>query len=243
MNVLMVGAAGLVGRRLTEELEKYHTVRLADIVPIPGDDRAMIVDIRDLNQVLPAMEGMDAVVHTAIASTRHGETPEEFDSERFDINVKGTYHVLEAAHRCGVSRAVCTSSLMAVHGHGKEKYIGPDTPENPLTVYGLTKYLNERICQFYGENYDMSVICLRIAGPTDPDAPGPKERGVGAQSPAFPDLVRAYKLALEVPHQGYDLIQIVGETSRRRWDLSKAERILGYRPEYNFEKMGYPIRG
>jgi len=239
----MIGAAGLVGHKLVEELEKHHTLRLGDIQPISGDDRSRIVDIRDLDQVLQAMEGMDAVVHTAIASARHGKPSKEFDSARFDVNVKGTYHVLEAAHRCGVRRAVCTSSLMAVHGHGKEKFIGPDTPENPLTIYGLTKYLNERICQFYGENYDMSVICLRIASPTDPDAPGPKERGVSPQSPAFPDLVRAYKLALEVPHEGYDLIHLVGENSKRRWDLSKAERILGYRPKYNFEEMGYTIRG
>ena len=52
-----------------------------------------------------------------------------------------------------------------------------------------------------------------------------------------------HKLALEAPHEGYDLIHIVGENSKRRWDLSKAERILGYRPEYNFEEMGYTIRG
>lgn len=239
----MVGAAGYVGRKLTEGLDGYHTLRLADIEPIPEDDRAIVVDIRDLKQVLAAMEGMDAVAHTAIASTRHGSPPEEFDSARFDINVKGTYHVLEAARRCGVRRVVCTSSLMVVHGHGREKYIGPDTPEHPVGIYGLTKYFNERICQFYGENYDMSVICLRIAGPVDPDDPGPKERGISPQSPAFPDLVRAYKLALEVPHKGYDLIQIVGECSKRRWDLSKAERILGYRPEYNFEEMGYAISG
>ena len=243
MNVLMVGAAGYVGRKLAEGLGRYHSLRLADIAPISGDDRSTVVDIRELDQVLAVMKGMDAVVHSAIASTRHGEIPEEFDSERFDINVKGTYHVLEAARRCGVRRVVCTSSLTVVHGHGKEKYIGPDTPENPSGIYGLTKYLNERICRFYGENYDMSVICLRIAHPVDPDDPGPKARGVSPQSPAFPDLVRAYKLALEVPHEGYDLSQIVGECSKRRWDLSKAERVLGYGPEYNFEEMGYRIGG
>ncbi|HUG91002.1 MAG TPA: hypothetical protein VML55_09225, partial [Planctomycetaceae bacterium] len=57
----------------------------------------------------------------------------------------------------------------------------------------------------------------------------------------FPDLLEAYRLALEAPGIGFEIVTIVGESSRRRWDISKAERVLGWRPKLRLEDVGFEL--
>jgi hypothetical protein len=58
---------------------------------------------------------------------------------------------------------------------------------------------------------------------------------------AFPDLVEAYRLSLSASDVKFEIVTIVGESSRRRWDLSKAGLVLGYRPKYRLEDLGYAL--
>ncbi len=59
---------------------------------------------------------------------------------------------------------------------------------------------------------------------------------------AFPDLLQAYQLALAVADVEFEIVTIVGESSKRRWDLSKAERVLGFKSQYRLEDLGYTLR-
>ena len=74
-----------------------------------------------------------------------------------------------------------------------------------------------------------------------PDGQKPEGGPLRAQWIGFPDLLRAYELALTAPGIGFEIIHLVGESSQRRWDLSAAERALGYRPEYRLEDLGYRL--
>ena len=58
----------------------------------------------------------------------------------------------------------------------------------------------------------------------------------------FPDLISAYRLALKAKEIGFEIVTLAGESTKRRWDLSKAERVLGYVPEYRLEESGYTLR-
>jgi hypothetical protein len=51
-------------------------------------------------------------------------------------------------------------------------------------------------------------------------------------------LVEAYRRALLAPDVGFEIVTLVGESSHRRWDLAKAERVLGYRPSLRLEDLG-----
>jgi uronate dehydrogenase len=237
MKVLITGAGGCVGRRLSRHLAPRHELVLGDLQPGP-DFRHL--DITRLGSVEAACAGIDAVIHLAVASGMEGEIEDDaFNELRWDINVKGTGHVFEAAVRCGVRRVVHTSSLMVVWGYGPGEYVGPDAEPRPVGTYAITKHLGEVIARDYHQRHGLSTVCLRIAKPVDVEDPATRPGPIRPQWIAFPDLCRAYELALTAPDIGFEIMHMVGESSARRWDLSKAEQVLGYRPEYRLEEMGY----
>ena len=57
----------------------------------------------------------------------------------------------------------------------------------------------------------------------------------------FPDLLQAFQKAVTASIAGCEVITIVGESKQRRWDLSKAEQLLGYRPTLIPEELGYQM--
>jgi uronate dehydrogenase len=54
----------------------------------------------------------------------------------------------------------------------------------------------------------------------------------------LPDLAQAFAQALTVRLWGYEVVTIVGDSSRRLWDLKPARRVLGYRPSYYLDDLG-----
>ena len=58
---------------------------------------------------------------------------------------------------------------------------------------------------------------------------------------AFPDLVQAYRCAVEAKDIGFEVVTIVGESAHRRWDLKKAKQVLGYRPSIRLADLGYRL--
>ena len=242
MRVLITGAAGYIGRKLTQSLEREHDLRLGDVQPIAGDSRFVPCDVTCPAQVHSAMQGTDTVIHLAIAAGHEGDyEDDQFNQWRFDVNVKGTWNVLEAAHRCRVRRVVHTSSLMVVWGYPAPEWVPADAPARPVGTYAQTKQLAEILCDHAARASNLSIVCLRIAKPIDLDDPAWKQRPLRPQWVPFPDLVEAYRLSLTADISGFEIVTLVGESTRRRWDLSKAERLLGYRPRYRLEELGYTL--
>ena len=242
MRVLITGAAGYIGRRLARGLEADHDLRLSD-VSVPSDDpRWLRLDVTRPADVAEALRGVEAVIHLAVASGHEGDYEDDaFNQVRFDINVKGTWNVLEAARRASVRRFVFTSSLMVVWGYAPPQEVAGNAPPRPVGTYAVTKELGEVLCEHYARSFGMSVVCLRIPKPIDLADPAWKQRPIRPQCIAFPDLVEAYRRALVAPNIGFEIVMVVGESSRRRWDLSRAEKLLGYRPTLPLENFGYEL--
>jgi uronate dehydrogenase len=239
MRVLVTGAAGYVGRRISRGLEAEHDLRLGDLA-VPGEAGWVRLDVTRPEQVAAALAGIEAVVHLAVASGHEGDYEDDaFNQLRFDVNVKGTWNVLEAARRAGVQRFVFISSLMVVWGYPPTEWVPGDAEPRPIGTYAVTKRLGEMLCQHQARSFGLSVVCLRIPKPIDLDDPRWRQRPIRPQWLAFPDLVQAVRLALVAPNIGFEVVTVVGESSRRHWDLSKAERVLGYRPTVHLEELGY----
>jgi uronate dehydrogenase len=242
MHVLITGAAGLIGRQLSQALQSEHTLRLADVRPPTAAPPWVQMDVTDLREVEQAIQDVEAVVHLAVVSGYEGDYEDDaLNQRRFDVHVKGTANVLEAARRAGVRRFVHTSSLTVAWGYPPPAWVESDAPARPVGTYALTKHLGEAACEYYARQHGLSVVCLRIPKPVDLEDDAWKQRKLRPQWIAFPDLIQAYRLALTAPEIGFEIVTVVGESRQRRWDLSKAERLLGYRPTLRLEELGYDV--
>ncbi|HEY7326018.1 MAG TPA: NAD(P)-dependent oxidoreductase [Gemmataceae bacterium] len=234
--VLVTGATGEVGRGVLPWLEEQFSLRLLSLDPPNGDPRCTQADLLDWHALSAALRGVDSVLHLAIAPGHSGVYEEDaFNDQRFDVNVKGTFHVFEAARRAKVRRIVHVSSLMVLWGHGMVGPIPGDALPRPTSTYALTKTLTEDIARHYADRHGMEVITLRIATPLDIDNLHHLRRPVRPQQVPLPDLGQAFVRALSVPLERYEIVTIVGESSRRIWDLEPARRVLGYEPRYRLD--------
>jgi uronate dehydrogenase len=240
--VLVTGGTGEVARGVLPYLESQFDLHL--LAPDATGDplRHVRADILDWQALTHAMTGAGAVLHLAVASGHCGTYENDaFNDERFDVNVKGTYHVFETARRAGVRRIVHVSSLMVVWGHGKESLVPGDATPKPVGTYAVTKALSESIARYYAETQGMEVITLRIAAPLDLSDPSLRRKPLRPQQVPLADLAQAFALALTAPLQKYEVVTIVGESSKRVWDLGPARRVLGYSPRFNLDELGIPL--
>jgi uronate dehydrogenase len=244
MRVLITGAAGYIGRHLARGLDGEHELRLADVQAAEANSRSVLADVTRLEDMLRIMDGIDAVVHLAIASGHEGDVEDDaLNALRFDVNVKGTYNVLEAARRHGVWRVVHTSSIMVTWGYPPHDRIASDAPPRTVGTYSLTKSLGESICEHFARNHGLSIVCLRIPKPIDPNDPRWQGRRLRPQWLPFADLVQAYRLALTTADINFEIITVVGAASHGRWELEKAQQLLGYRPTVSLERLGFEMGG
>jgi nucleoside-diphosphate-sugar epimerase len=244
MNVLMVGGAGRVGTFITPYLREHHDLRILDVRP-PSHDGVDYVEGSVLDQAAlrRALDGMDVFVNLMMRSPQGGSSTEqtlEQITDNYTTNTLGLHMLLFTAQELGVTRGVHTST-MSVHYRERETYRGEEqVPLDSPSVYGLTKGLGERICQYFAEWFDMSLIALRITAPRERDA----YRRERIDPPAHvvegrlfvtdeQDLAQAYLAALEVVQVGsgrFDAVFIAGDEDERAHNLTKARRLLGWEP-------------
>jgi len=117
-------------------------------------------DLVDYESLLKAVYDTEAVVHcAALMAVPGGMSERQF----FDINVKGTFNLLEAVRQKTpkTKRVVYISSTSAYDVYtSKDLPIKETSPLNPLSLYGLTKVLNEEIVFNYVFQYDIPVTAL-----------------------------------------------------------------------------------
>ena len=95
--VLITGVAGVVGQACVAHLSDRYELSGLDIKD-PGNVPTLVADIADLNAILPAFEGMDAVIHLAGNPSVHSPW-----NDVFNINIQGTYNAYEACRIQGVT--------------------------------------------------------------------------------------------------------------------------------------------
>lgn len=247
--VLVTGAAGRVFNGVRQFLENDFDFRKTDIAAAcaatPGSDMQP-VDLLDFGQVRKAMEGVDMVLHLAIASRRamqHMSEVEGNDHEMM-VNVLGTQHVFEAARQAGVSRVVYMSSITVVIGEPRPERIGREAPTRCFHLYGATKLFGENLAEVYAREHGLSMICLRLGQPLPvPEMPWNEKishRVVhGGLAAAFPDIAEAIRCALTAPAAWrFHVFNVISRNPKDHVDLSAGEEI-GYRPRWRATPSGF----
>jgi uronate dehydrogenase len=230
-NLLITGAAGIVGTLMRERLPAYgYAVRTLDAVPVPGDPDAIIADLGDRAALRRAVTGVDAVLHLA------GISLESSFESILHSNIEGTYNLYEAARQEGVGRIVFASSNHVV-GYtpwpGKDDAPLPvDAPRRPDTFYGLSKCFGEDLAQLYWDKHGIETVSVRI-GSCFPEPNSVRMLSVW-MSPA--DGARLFHAALTARGVGHTVVYGSSANTRMVWDLDPA-RALGYEPRDDSERF------
>ena len=232
--ILITGAAGAIGTVLRAGLARPdRELVLLDVVaaPRPAPDeaaRTITASVDDLDALLSAAEGADAIVHLAGLATG-GHAWDEY----VRVNLTGTYNVLEAARRQGVARMIYASSNHAV-GFTERPAGAAEVPATlaprPDSYYGVCKVAGEALCSLYHDRHGLDAICLRIGS----RRPEPDDRRCLWSWLSYPDTVRLVEAALTAPAPGFRIVWGVSANTRRWWSLEEG-RAIGYEPHDDAE--------
>ncbi|MBW2339820.1 MAG: SDR family NAD(P)-dependent oxidoreductase [Deltaproteobacteria bacterium] len=170
--ILVIGGAGLIGSHVVEKLlaEDVKEVIVYDnfcrgthenLAEALKDARCRVFeiggDILQTDILDAAMKGVDGVVHLAALWLLQCY---EFPQAAFDVNVRGTFNVLEACVSNKVERLVYSSSA-SVYGDAVEEPMTEDHPYNNWTFYGATKIAGEHMFKAYHRRYGLKGVGLR----------------------------------------------------------------------------------
>ena len=170
--LVLIGGAGLIGshtadRLLAEDVgevviyDNFVRGRHENLENALEDPRVRVFDIGgDILQtdiLEAALEGADGVFHFAALWLLQCH---EFPRSAFDVNVRGTFNVMEACVAKGVKRLVHSSSA-SVYGDAVEEPMGEDHPFNNKNFYGATKIAGEAMLRAYHHRYALDYVGLR----------------------------------------------------------------------------------
>lgn len=152
MRVLVIGGSGYVAGLMTPALAERHEVRVLDPRPPEGPCEHVPGTADDPAALARAMDGVDVVVHAAIAPV--GDDGFAYAARAFDVNVSSVHLALLAAHQAGVRHVVFLSSL-SVYRDFVDRPLDESVPADATDLYGLTKRLAEQVCEAATREWDL----------------------------------------------------------------------------------------
>jgi uronate dehydrogenase len=219
----ITGAAGRIGTVLRAGLnDDVETMHCFDLRPIPSllaHEIGHQLDVADLEGMAAAFEGCEGVIHLA------GYPTEADFHDLAEVNIVGTYHVLEAARRAGVKRVAFASSNRITGFYPVGTKVSTDMPVRPDSLYGVAKAAGEALCRLYVDKFGLSAVCIRIG--TFINEPG-NTRHLSTWA-SQGDTVRAFRAAMTAPDVSYATIYAASNNEGLMWDMSPGEAI-GFHP-------------
>ena len=170
--IVLIGGAGLIGshtvdllvREDVKEIVVYDNFVRGSVGNLEAalrDPRVKVFeaggDIRQADVLEAALKGADGVFHFAALWLLQCH---EFPRSAFDVNIGGTFNVMEACVRQGVKRLVYSSSA-SVYGDAVQEPMDEDHPFNNKNFYGATKIAGEAMLRAFHHRYALNYVGLR----------------------------------------------------------------------------------
>ncbi len=227
---VITGAAGTIGSALRAALSELQvelvSTDIRPVSPVGPRDEVVPADLSDLVSLVELFADADGVIHL-------GGIPDEADfHDLAEVNIVGTYHVLEAARRAGVPRVVFASSNRLTGMYSAGVKVSPEMPPRPDGFYGVSKVAGEALCRLYADKFGMSTIAVRIG--SYELRPGSAREQRTWLSPS--DAVRAF-LAAMTTTEHVAVFYAVSSNTHRWWEL-KAGHDVGFLPEDDAAQWG-----
>jgi UDP-glucose 4-epimerase len=170
--ILVIGGAGFIGGFVVSEILKHPVKeviiydnfargKMDNIQESLKDTRCSIFpfggDIREIDILDKAFEGIDYVFHLAAMWLLHCK---DFPRTAFDVNIAGTFNILEACVKHKIKKLIYSSSA-SVYGDAVEVPMTESHPFNNKNFYGSSKIAGEAMCTAFNDRYGLEVIGLR----------------------------------------------------------------------------------
>ena len=223
----------MIGQVLMRRLGDTYRLRGLDIRPSDGVATASVADYGAL---VPHVAGVDTIIHLGAVVS-----PDSAWEDVLEHNIIGTRNVYEAARVQGIKRVVFASSHQSTRLYeNEEPYatvlaggsrpdgftpIRPDMPFRPSGFYGASKAFGEVLGRVYADHYGLSVLCIRIVQANRENHPH-SHRWF-----SHDDLEQLVRRCIEAKDIAFGVYYGVSANSNAVWDISNAERDLGYRPK------------
>jgi nucleoside-diphosphate-sugar epimerase len=266
MRYLVTGGAGFIGSNTVDELvRRGHSVVVLDDISSGKEDNLAEIrnkitfikgSITDIEVVRKAMHEAEYVLHLAARTSVPRSVKDPIETNR--INIDGALNVLVAARELKVKRVVFAASSSVYGETATLPKVETMRPE-PISPYGVTKYVGELYGQTFGRCYGLENVALRyfnIFGPRqDPGSPysgvlakfctaflegtQPVVFGDGEQTRDFTyveNAVQANLLACEAPNASGKVFNVgVGGRISLNDVLRELARITGKTVEAKYE--------
>ena len=217
--ILVIGGAGFIGSFVVSELLKEDVAEVVVYDNFARGEKSYLIeqlkdprcsifpiggDIRDLDILDTAVKGKDYVISLAAMWLLHCK---DYPRTAFEVNIAGTFNVLEACVRNNIKKLVWSSSA-SVYGDAVELPMTETHPFNNKNFYGATKIAGEAMATAFNDRYGLPVIGLRYM-----NVYGPHQDQTAAYTGVVPIMLNKIE-ANEQPvingdgSQAYDFIYV-----------------------------------
>lgn len=170
--LVVIGGAGLIGSHTVDALlgedvreiliyDNFVRGRADNLAAALRDSRVRVFeaggDIGQTDILEAALDGADGVFHFAALWLLQCH---EFPRSAFDVNIRGTFNVMEACIKKHVKRLVYSSSA-SVYGDAVREPMDEDHPFNNKNFYGATKIAGEAMMRAFHHRYGLNFVGLR----------------------------------------------------------------------------------
>jgi UDP-glucose 4-epimerase len=183
---LVTGGAGFVGSHLIDMLleedvteivifDNFIRGGLHNLEKAIKDERVKLFEVKGdlthLDEVVRATQNIDGVFHLASLCLAHCQ---EFPRSALDVNIVGTYNLLEACFKNNVKRIIFASSS-SIYGNAVYSPMDENHPLENRNFYGATKIAGEALFKAFYYKYGSKYLALRFM-----NVYGPRQDYLGA---------------------------------------------------------------
>jgi UDP-glucose 4-epimerase len=172
--VLVTGGTGLIGSHIIDKLIAEHPKEIIALDKnvkgfrdncLPELDYKNVTllegDITRTDDVRKAVHGVDFVVHTASLLARDAA---QSLRAAFDVNIGGTFNLLEASAEAGVKKIIYSSSVLVYGNNPASRPIAEDHCIDTDTIYGAGKVGSEYLLRVFKREKGLNYVTLRYCG-------------------------------------------------------------------------------
>jgi uronate dehydrogenase len=220
---LLTGASGALGRQLAVAMAaEGYPLRLTDINPLPVEipigATFTQADLGNGQEMKRLAGGCGTIIHFG------GIAREQPFEDVIEPNIRGVYHIYEAA-RCAGARVVLASSNHAFGFYERTQTLSSDCHFRADGFYGLSKAYGEMMARLYWDKHGIETVCLRIGS----CHPKPTDARMLATWLSYDDLNRLVIASVRAERVG--LASVWGVSNNRRaWWQGDSRNLIGWEP-------------